>query len=243
MAALKAELRKLFMIRSTYVLSATAVIIIGIGAGYANGFKLTTAQLHSPLQLQGSVVDIINLVSIFPALIGILLMTHEYRYNTILYSLTSNRSRTKFLAAKFIALSIFAIVFILAAALIAALFSNIGAHIAGHSLVTQSFAYSDTVWRIIFGGWGYAVISLLIATLVRNQIAAVVSLFIIPSTVEGLLSLLLRDNTIYLPFNALNAVLTKSPHISYGHAALTVTVYLFFGWLIAWILFLRRDAN
>ena len=88
---------------------------------------------------------------------------------------------------------------------------------------------------------------LLIAALVRNQVGAIITLFIVPDTVEGLLSLLLKKNAVYLPFSSIHAVigqgLNYNNSITAGHAALLFSGYLIIGWLIVWVLFLRRDAN
>lgn len=83
------------------------------------------------------------------------------------------------------------------------------------------------------------------ATLIRNQIGAVVAtLFVIPS-LEQIATLLLKNNAVYLPFTSSNEVLVspEKGSLSYGHAALVFSAYLLIGWIVAWILFLRRDAN
>jgi len=48
------------------------------------------------------------------------------------------------------------------------------------------------LWRSVFFTWGYAMAGLLIALLIRSQVGAIASLFLIPSTVETLLGLLLK---------------------------------------------------
>jgi hypothetical protein len=67
-------------------------------------------------------------------------------------------------------------------------------------------------------------------------------MFLIPGTVEQLLGLLLKKNQVYLPFSALGAVLEHN-QISYVRAATVVGLYVVVGWIVAWVLFLRRDAN
>jgi hypothetical protein len=44
--------------------------------------------LLSPTALSGDITFVISGMSVFVALIAILLLTHEYRYNTIMYTLT-----------------------------------------------------------------------------------------------------------------------------------------------------------
>ena len=242
-AGLKAELRKLFSVRSTYFVTFFAFLAVIFFAGYIFGFKLKGPELLDATVLSGSVTGAITAVAIFGAIVAVLLLAHEYRYNTILYSLTSNRSRTSFLVAKIVAASIFSILFTALICVSSPLLTLLGVHLAGHSLAPQVLDYGTLAWHSLLYGWGYSMLGLLITALARNQIAAIVTLFLFPSTVEGLLSLLLKDNTVYLPFSALAAVIQPNKHLSPEHAALVFGAYLLGGWLIAWILFLRRDAN
>lgn len=85
-------------------------------------------------------------------------------------------------------------------------------------------------------------IGLVLGALLRNQIAAIAAIFMFPSTIEPLMGLILKDNVVYLPFGSLFAVAAKSP-ISYTHAALVFSAYMVCSWIIAWVLFLKRDAN
>jgi hypothetical protein len=57
---------------------------------------------------------------------------------------------------------------------------------------------------------------------------------------------MLKKNAIYLPYNALQAVIQPNlelAHISTLRAVGAVLLYLAAGWFIAWQLFLRRDAS
>lgn len=246
-ALLKAEFRKLFTVRSTYVISGFALLLIMFLAFYVGGFRLTTAELQNPLLLAGDVTSAASTVGIFVALIAILLMTHEYRYNTIMYTLTSSNSRSKVLFAKFLALGSFAVVFMLAIAILSPAMSYLGIVAHGHTLGPQTVHYGDLLWRSLFFGWGYGIAGLLIAALVRNQVGAIAALFVVPGAIEQLLGLLLKHNAQYLPFMSLGSVISSnvsgSGGLSPSRAALVFTGYLIIGWIIAWLLFLRRDAN
>jgi ABC-type transport system involved in multi-copper enzyme maturation permease subunit len=224
-----------------------AVLFTVFFAFYIEGYKLTGADLRDPNQLANDVTGALtSLPMIFGAVIAILLVAHEYRYNTIMYALTSSNSRSKVLLAKFIVISGFALVFTLFIAVLSPTMSYLGVHAHGHSLAPQTIDYGSLLWRALFNGWAYLSAALLLAVLIRNQIGAIVSLFIIP-TFEQVLSLLLKGNSVYLPFISLNSVLVhpdpKQGMITYAHAALVFALYLAVGWIIAWVLFLRRDAN
>ncbi len=242
-ASIKSEFRKLYSVRSTYGIIGISFALIVLFAFYIQGIKIDAAASHNPFYLASEITNAVETVALIGAIAGVLLMTHEYRYNTIMYTLTSSNSRTKSLLAKILVISVFGILFTLFFGAIAPFLAYAGAHfIKGVDFVHQEFAWSSIIWRCLFYGWGFSMLGLLLAALLRNQIAVLAALFIIPSTVEPLLSMLLKHNSVYLPFSSLFAVGTKAS-ISYAHAAIVFGIYLVVGWVIAWALFLRRDAN
>ena len=245
--AIRAEFRKLLSIRSTYILIGVAVAFVVLYAFFIEGYKLTGGDLHNPHLVTNDVTSALgSLPMIFGAIIAVLLMTHEYRYNTIMYTLVSSRSRSKVLFAKIVAVTIFGLLFTVLIGVLTPVLSYAGVALHGHTLIAQVIDYKSLVWRSLFGGWTFITTGLLLATLIRSQIGAIVSLFAIP-IFEQILGLLLKHNTVYLPFTAQGAILT-SPRpeqgtITYAHAALVFSIYLIVGWIVAWILFLKRDAN
>lgn len=244
-AALRAELRKLFTLRSTYVLIGLTFAFVVLVEFYAKGYRISGAELNNPHHLADSIIPALNsLPTIFGAIVAILLMTHEYRYNTIMYTLTASNSRSKVLMAKILAISIFGLVFTLGIIIVSPVLIYLGVHVHGNTLAPQIIPYGDLLWRCLFYGWTAILTGLLLATLIRNQIGAVVSLFVIP-TLEQAAALILKNNAVYLPFMSSGEVLVSPDKgsLSYGHAALVFSAYLIVGWVVAWILFLRRDAN
>ncbi|MEK7152494.1 MAG: hypothetical protein AAB834_00975, partial [Patescibacteria group bacterium] len=116
----------------------------------------------------------------------------------------------------------------------------------GNELATQQFFFGEVIWRLAFYLWAYAMTGLLLGVLFRHVVGALVTLFLVPTTVEPLLGLLLKENTKYLPFSALDQVISNgmlSSVLAHNKAALLFGAYLAVGWIIAWFLFLRRDAN
>ena len=246
MGELKSELRKLFTVRSTYyVLGLTLFLVLLIGF-YIEGYRLDTKQLLDPLLLNNSITDAINALIALAGIVGILLVTHEYRYNTIVYTLTATRSRSRVFVAKILAMSIFAVLFCVLVGFLAPLVTYLGVHAAHHGslLVPQTLHYSDALWRLFYYGWAYVMFAVMLAVIIRNQVAAIVSLFLIP-TIEQVLTLLLKDNSVYLPFSALGSLVSAPTRgsITHAHAAMVTLVYLVIGFTVAWALFQRRDAN
>lgn len=250
---LKSEFRKLLTVRSTYMITGIVTVLVIFVAFFLEGWRIQPEALQDPFQLASDVTGALN-VTVFGAIIAILLVTHEYRYNTIMYTLTSSKSRTKVLAAKFIVVSVYAIVLTVLIGVLSPLLAYLGAHAHGYSFVPQTLHFGDLAWRSLFYGWGYAMAGLLLAFLTRNQVASIVALFLLPSVVENLIGFLLfKHNSVYMPFGALNQVLNGpatgagsdpiSSNLSSGKAAGVYCIYLIVGWAVAWYLFVKRDAN
>lgn len=242
MASLKSELRKIATIRSTYVILLICLVLDGIFALYAGGYKIDEISLHNPEYLANQVTQAISLLSVVLSFIGILLVTHEYRYSTILYTFTSSRSRLKVLLAKAVLISAVSIVFSLLFGLLAVLFTKLGVQFADHTLVPQHFDAVHTLARTAFGGWAFSMFGLILAFIIRSQVGTIAAIFLIPTTVESLLGIFLKHNQDYLPFTAVSGVLVHGS-LSYSRSALVSLIYVVIGFIVAAILFARRDAN
>jgi ABC-type transport system involved in multi-copper enzyme maturation permease subunit len=242
MPAIKSEFRKLLTIRSTYFICFVSFIILFAFAFYITGWKISTQDLHNPSHLAGQVTAAVGILSTLGALVGVLTFAHEYRYNTIMYTLTASRSRMQVLVAKIISMSVFAILFTMVVGVLSPLLTVLAINIHGQTLVPQNIPYLDLLWRSLFYGWGMAMLALILTSIIRVQVGAVAALFLIPGTVEQLLGLLLKNNQVYLPFTSLGAVVDASS-ISHAKAALIATIYIVGGWIVASYLFVRRDAN
>ena len=242
--AIKSEFRKLLSIRSTYVLSAIALAIVVFFSFWVQGYKLDASSLADPTQLSGDATSALSAIIVFAAIVAVLNMAHEYRYNTIGYTLTAVNNRTKVLMAKIIVISSYALVFTFLVASLSPLLADLGAHLHGAHFAPQVFDWGNLIWRCLFFGWAYPLLALLIVTIARNQVASTASIFLIP-TVEAIIGILLKNNSVYLPFTALQSVMNHPDRgsISPGRAALVFTGYLLIGWTVAWVLFLRRDAS
>jgi ABC-2 type transport system permease protein len=242
MATLKAEFRKLLTIRSTYLICSFALLLDVLFAFYLTGWRMSPEDLHSAGTLTSQITAAAGLLAMFTALVGVILLTQEYRYNTIMYTLTASKSRIKVLVAKIITISVFAVSFTLLVSALSPLLTLLAVHLHGQTLVAQSIPYASLLWQVVFYGWGFAMLGLLMASLIRVQVGAIAALFLLPGTVEQLLGLLLKNNQVYLPFSALTAVLSHGT-VSHLRALAIVMAYIVVGWLVAGFLFVRRDAN
>lgn len=267
MPALKAEFKKLLTVRSTYILMLVFLLLGAFFAFYVHGFKdsgvpafvgpSSVDQARVSLFVAGSITQIANIIAVAGALIGLLLLAHEYRYNTIVYSLTASNSRSKVLASKILAILCLVFVYSVVATVILLPLVWAGATAAGHSLPHQNINFLTYFAKVVFFSESFAMAGLLFITLIRNQVGAIAALLILPNTIEGLLSLLFKQNSVYLPFTSLQQVIqppvlngvkiggahdNTTGYLSAPRGALVFLAYLFVGYIIAWYLFLRRDA-
>lgn len=255
LAAIRSEFRKLLTVRSTYFITGLAVLMAGFISFYVQGMQ-AGEEVKNSLYLTSVILDGVNFSVGFISIVALLLLGHEYRYNTIMYSLTSSNSRSKFLLAKVIAATCYAFFVVILIAVLTPLLASLGANIKHLDVVPQTIQYGNLLWRILFAGFANAMIGLLFVVLIRNQIGALVTLLLAPTTGELVLTMIIKEKSIYLPFSALNEVISTantrldsgdSPFIQ-GHltpikAAGVFCIYLFVSWFVAWFLFLRRDAN
>ncbi|HSH55622.1 MAG TPA: hypothetical protein VK983_02230 [Candidatus Limnocylindrales bacterium] len=246
---LRSEIRKLLTIRSTYGLILACLAITVFFAFYIMGYR-TTAPVTDPGALVRQMTDAIQFLVLFFAIIGVLLMTHEYRFGTIMYTLTSSPRRWQVLVAKIVTVTVLVLLLTAVFAALAPLLTYAGWLLKGVNFVPQDLPSLDLVARVLFYSWAYAMFALLIAVLVRNQNGAIAVLFLLPLTIEILLGLLLRERAAYLPFTLLQSVVQNQPAsmlapsspLSPWQAAGVFTIYLIVGWLIGLLLFLKRDA-
>lgn len=252
MNTLKAEFRKLLTVRSTYWMTAIAIVLLAVLAGYGEGYR--NAPNLTPNTFNNALLNMASTVVLFAVIVAILLMAHEYRYNTVVYTLVNSNSRTRVLFSKILVVIAYSV--FLTLVVVAAVFASIalGASLAGHPLPHQEINYGLFLLKSTFFVTGTALAGLLFAVLIRNLVAAFATFFVLPNVLELIGNLILKENSVYLPFTALNEVLITVPPDTGGipfvfgdlsplKGALVFLAYLIPGWIIAWYLFLRRDAT
>lgn len=244
-AALKAEFRKLFTVRSTYMLALVGLLLGAVLSGFwIWGYKDVQHAALNHLALETLILQTVSIVGVFLSFLAVLLVGHEYRYNTIMYSLTSANSRTKVYLAKLLTLLVSGLV--IAGLVVAAAIGlfYLGQHTHHIATITQHVQVGDVLWRSVATIVGDITYAFIISILLRNLIGSIAFILVVPSTVENLLSLLLKSNVKYLPYAALgNLTRMENPSISRTFSLGVVAVYIAVMGVISWILFLKRDAN
>jgi len=236
---LKSEFKKLLTVRSTYYFLLFCLAVDILFAFYVEGFRVTQF-VSDPGKLAGEARSAFQSLATLLSLVGILLVTHEYRYNTIMYTLTAARSRAQVFFAKFIVVTVFALAASLLFAALAPLFTMAGLQLQGTDIAAQSIPYVDLLWHGLLFVWGYAILAFIFAFVIRSQVGAIMAFVLLPGIGEMLLTLLLKDNAKYLPFTALNRLWQN---VDTQTTVLTVLAYVVGGSIVALLLFQKRDAN
>jgi ABC-2 type transport system permease protein len=247
--SMKAEFRRLFTIRSTYILTFVSLAITVFFCLWIEGYKGLSgspAAMLKPTALHDILANALGMGITFATIIAILFMAHEYRYNTITYTLTANASRTKALLAKLITMIVFTIGYGLLSVAVAFASYYIGLSLRDASLPAQDFNALAELGRLAFYCAAYSLVGILLATATRSVVFAIAAIFVIPAVVEPLLGLLLNESSKYLPFTAFDSTIDAAQAqntLNSGAAMVVSSIYLVVALAVTWILFVKRDAN
>ena len=244
-AALTSELRKFLTIRSTYVLTIFSLLLAGFVVFWGLGYKADGFSLQSSDAVSTAAITAVMTASIFTGILAILHICHEYRYNTINYTLTASNSRLRVMGAKFIVLTVYGVLVTTVALVLGFSLMPLGASMAGHELGTQTIDLWDTIWRSGVFLMGNLWLGLIIGFLTRSVVAAIVTYFLI-TPIEQLIHNFLKISTNYLPTSAQSQIVNTPPGpdiFSPAASAGVFAVYLVIGIVISGILFVRRDAS
>ena len=245
LATIKAEFRKLLTIRSTYAITILSLLLIAFIAFWGMGWH--GGPVLAPSRFQDAVLNLISVMGIFSGIVAILLVTHEYRYSTIAYTLTASNSRMKVMVAKMLVLTVYAIIvtgLVIGLGLVSLV---AGAHMNDVRILPQHFDTYSIVWRSLAYMVTSVLAGLVFGFLSRSVVFAIVAYFAFPTTVEPLLHNLVKVSSNYLPFSAQNQIISPVPNQPGVYSPLAslgvFCAYLGVAWLISTVLFVKRDAN
>ncbi len=287
-AQLKAEVRKLLSVRSTFLVSL-AVFGLTILLMFAMTTKVyeespefseqsSSSQQRRPdsaqpavqsknqpepkltnqlpdTQLMTNFYNVVPVMTLLITIVAILLMAHEYRYNTIMHTLTLSNSRSKVLVGKITVGVLYALIMSVVVVVATVIGTHLAASVKDLVLPAQSADWGSVIPKIMLYTAGYSMLGLAIITLLRNLVVSIVAIFILP-TIEAIAGAILSSHNVttagLLPFTALNRIIDiqgvnsnvpGAQTVSTSRAALVFAIYLAVTWAAAWYLFLRRDAN
>ena len=186
MSTLSSELLKLRTIRTPYVLLlGTALISAAATAGFVGSGSVDRVDPDPALHL-GQAASFGNL---FVAVIGILIVTNEYRHGTIMTTFLAEPHRARVLVAKLAAAGIAGLVFALGAIAVSAAVALPWLAARGVSLQLDGQAF-EAVIRVLLAFGMTAVFGAAVGAIVQSQVGAIVGWFIWILVVESLITVL-----------------------------------------------------
>jgi len=183
---LASELVKLRTIRTTYFLLLGAALISGgVAAGLVGSGSADRGDEDPALSLgQGA-----SFGTIFVAVLGILIVTNEYRHGTIMTTFLTEPRRVRILCAKLTAAAIVGLVFALTALAAAAAVALPWLAARGESLQLDGQAV-EAVGRALLVFTLTAVFGAALGAIVQSQVGAIVGYFVWILVVESIITVI-----------------------------------------------------
>ena len=230
-AVVRSELLKIRTTRGWFAYLVVLVVLVGIGAAAEVGSR--SLDERSGLDFQFALVDLIGISSLLAIILGITIVTTEFRHGTITPTLLATPGRERVLAGKAIAGVLIAILFAAMAIIVVLVVASIYTSIDGGQLELADGEVVKRAATNVLGVVLWLLMGLAIGSVVHSQVAALVGtlvwLFLVETLLVGLFSLLDIDAVQeYLPFHARDGADGTGGDnlLSYG-PALAVTI----GWI------------
>lgn len=183
MSLFRSELVKLTTIRTPWVLLLVSVAIAGIAAATFVG----TGSLEDDRAL--ALGQSASFGSLFAAVIGILIVTNEYRHGTVMTTFLAEPRRLRVLAAKLAASALAGVVFAVAALAVTAAVALPWLEARGESLGLDGQA-AEAVARSLAVFVLTAIFGAALGAIVHSQVGALVGYFVWTFVVESIVSVL-----------------------------------------------------
>jgi ABC-2 type transport system permease protein len=186
MRLLGSELVKLRTIRTPYVLLlGSALISAAATSGFVGSGSVDREDIDPALRLAQAA----SFGNIFVAVIGILIVTNEYRHGTIMTTFLAEPHRVRVLLAKLAAAGIAGLAFAVASVAVSAAVALPWLAARGESLQLDGQAL-EAVGRVLLAFALTAVFGAAVGAIVQSQVGAIVGWFIWILVVESLITVL-----------------------------------------------------
>ncbi len=249
MPALRYEWRRLISIRSTWIISALYLALVGVVGlipVFLNSTETPVQSWEGLFSTPGNVLNAMILSVIAAQTFG-----HEYRYGVIRLTLSEFPVRENILLAKTLILS----TYVIAMTFLAWAVLGVGALIAGSEKVNSdasgytisSSDNSTQMWQVLVFGIGYCIFAMSITMLSRNLALGVTLPLLLATILEpliggllGMISESVEPVRKYLPFSSAQAWVVNAddwPQAGLVFAAWVVGIYF-----LATFFFIKRDA-
>jgi ABC-type transport system involved in multi-copper enzyme maturation permease subunit len=230
-ALVRSELLKIRTTRGWWAYLIVIVSLVGIGAAAEVGSR--SEDERSGLDFQLALVDLVGIASLLAIILGITIVTTEFRHGTITPTLLATPGRERVLAGKAIAGVLVAVLFAVLAAVVVFVVASIWVSVDGGDLQLADSDVAERAGKTLLAVVLWLLMGVAIGSVVHSQVAALVGtlvwIFLAETLLLGLFSLLdIEGAGAYLPFQALDGAdgTGGGDLLDYG-PALAVT----FGWI------------
>jgi ABC-2 type transport system permease protein len=207
-ALVRSELLKVRTVRSWWAYLIVIVLLTGIGA--AGEIGSSESANRSTLSFQLGLVDTVGLAVLFAIILGITIITNEFRHGTVTPTFLVEPHRERVILSKAIAAVVVAIGFALLSLVVLSAVTITWLTIVDAQLQLGDAEFLTRIGEQIFSTVLWALLGVAIGTAVHSQVAALVGtliwIFLVENLLVGLLGLVDADGVAeYLPFHALDA--------------------------------------
>ena len=226
----------------------TSIVFLNVNSGHnaKRGESITAHQLSEATGMIYGFKLVGFLLGIVALCIFASQTAQEYTHGTLRNLLVRQPARMKILAGKFVAMSIFAAIMVLFAAVITislSYFLASGAKVETSSWSIGSHIFFQAAINIYFSTILYGTLGMILGLLLRSPISAISVGVIWSLILETILSASLPKSAKWLPGqNISNIADGGGVDLSYRHSVLLSLIYLGVAGAIASLLFKRRDV-
>lgn len=212
MRLLKSELRKVIYVRSNWGLLIAAVFISALSTAVTVPLLDADTAGAFGVSLQTTMgVDAVyaNAVSgyIFAIILGVLMMTGEFRHGTAVATFLTSPKRSRVVFAKIAVAAISAAVLMIISALTGFLAGWLALQTVDNPAEPSSNIFVNMMLASVLAGVVLGIIGLAIGTLIKNQLLAIVATLVYLFVVDPLLLALAPEAGKYLPTGLITAML------------------------------------
>ena len=206
-ALVRSELLKVRTTRGWWAYLIVIVLLVGIGTAAEVGTR--SEDERSGLDFQFALVDLVGIASLLAIILGITMVTTEFRHGTITPTLLVSPGRERVLAGKVIAGVLVAVLFAALAFVVVLVVASTWVSIDGGDLQLADADVVERVGKILLSVVLWLLMGIAIGSVVHSQVAALVGtlvwLFLAETLLMGLFALLdIEGASGYLPFQALD---------------------------------------
>jgi ABC-2 type transport system permease protein len=202
------ELLKVRTVRSWWAYLIVIVLLTGIGVAAEIGSA--QSENRGTLEFQLGLVDTVGIAVLFAIILGITIITTEFRHGTVTPAFLVEPRRERVIASKAIAAVLVAIGFALLALLVVAAVAIVWFAVIDVTTQLGDAQFLERMGQQLVSAVLWALLGVAIGTAVHSQVAALVGtliwIFLGETLLVGLFGLLdVEGASAYLPFHALDA--------------------------------------